>query len=196
MKKDYSDVLNKIKVALYILIALFVVNIVLNVIDTNVSSRTYSNLSASGAFGTSNENDNNEEEEPLEYDVSSFKAVTHKEFIEDIKSEDYTVVYVGRSTCGYCAKFLPMMKQGQEEFGFKTLYYDITQVIDFAASTIIDQEAHDEIVAIDDFFSENFGATPMVAVFKDGKYVNGTVGYTDYATYAKFLEDSGLEMEE
>ena len=34
--------------------------------------------------------------------------------------------------------------------------------------------------------------TPMVAVFKDGKYVNGTVGYTEYDAYAKFLEESGL----
>src|SRR5574344_2422907 len=154
MKKDYSDVLNKIKIALYILIVLLVANIVLNIVNTNIANNTYASISGSGSG--QNNNDNNKEEE-YEYDVSKFKAVTYKQLTEDIKSEDYTVVYVGRSTCGYCAKFLPMMKQGQEEFGFTTLYFDITQVIDFAKNSIIDQDAYDGLIATDDFFKENFG---------------------------------------
>ncbi len=33
----------------------------------------------------------------------------------------------------------------------------------------------------------------MVAIFKDGKFVKGTVGYTDLATYSKFLEANGIK---
>lgn len=187
-KENYSGVLNKIVVALYILIALFAINLVFNILTT---TKTFS-LSSYIKGTTGNDANNNEEEEQGEYDVSKFKAVSYKELTEEIKSSDYKVVYVGRASCGYCVKFLPMMLQAQEEYGFTTLYFDITQTIDFSTGSVTDQDAYDGFIGMDDFFKENFGATPMVAVFKDGKYVNGTVGYTEYETYAKFIEDSGI----
>ena len=33
----------------------------------------------------------------------------------------------------------------------------------------------------------------MVVVYKDGKYVSGTVGYQQVETYAKFIEDAGMK---
>lgn len=193
--KDYGEVLNQIKIALYILIALFAINIVVNIITASTSTRTYNlNTSGSGTNGSGSGSDNNDESDKTdntEYDVSSFNAVTYDQLKTAIKSDKYTVVYIGRSSCGYCAKFLPMLKKGQEEYGFTTTYFDITQVINFSTKSISDQDAYDGIKALDTFFEE-FGATPMVAVFKDGKFVKGTVGYTEYETYATFLEDSGL----
>lgn len=175
---EIKNILNQIKICLIVIAAILLVNTFILII---VNGDSY--------------NDNNTtstEEETADYDISSFKQVTATELYEEVKSSNYTVVYIGRPTCSYCVKFLPIMKQAQEEFNFTTLYLDIREVIDFTNNKIADQTAYDTISAYDSYVSENFGATPMVLVFKDGKYVNGTVGYQELSTYESFLTESGL----
>jgi len=81
------------------------------------------------------------------------------------------------------------MEEAQNKLGFKTIYFDLTQIIDFSANTITDTTTYEKLSA----YHEDFGATPMVLVFKDGAYVNGTVGYTDVDTYLSFLKSVGIE---
>ena len=85
------------------------------------------------------------------------------------------------------------MTEAQEVYGFKTTYFDITKVINFENGAIADEAGYKYITDLNSFFKDNFGSTPMVAIFKDGKFVKGTVGYTDLATYSKFLEDNGIK---
>lgn len=178
---EYNKRFEKIDKLLYVLIVLVSISLLIGII--NMSS------------GSSNTTDNNttEEETSGEYDVSMFDSVDIVGLKEAIDNPlGPTVVYIGRASCGYCVQFLPVMQQAQDEYGFTTVYYDITQVIDFTSGAISNQDDYDYIVGLDTFFKDEFGSTPMVAVFEDGKYVNGHVGYTDYETYAKFLEDSGI----
>ena len=49
------------------------------------------------------------------------------------------------------------------------------------------------LIKENDFYKENLLSTPMVVVYKDGKYVSGTVGYQQVETYAKFIEDAGMK---
>ena len=39
------------------------------------------------------------------------------------------------------------------------------------------------------------GYTPMVLVFKDGKYVDGWVGYSEADAYKSFLADAGFFLD-
>jgi len=182
--KDYEPILNRIQIISSVGCVLLLAILIVNIYELKDTSRTYKLFSGETSSGENNT--------PADYDVSDFKSVTYKEFKEAIKSKDYTVVYIGRASCGYCVQFLPMLKQGQKEYDFTTVYFDITQVIDFTTGTVKDTTAYNEIVAIDNFFKDDFGSTPMVAVFKDGKYVNGVVGYTEYTEYDAFLKESGL----
>lgn len=133
-----------------------------------------------------------EEQTSIEYDVSDFKSVDFEGFMAATKASGYNIIYIGRSSCGYCANFIPVMKQAQVDYGYTTIYYDITQVIDFVNNKIIDEDQYEQILALDDYVEEQFGSTPMVLVFKDGKYVNGWVGYDSYDNFASFIEESGL----
>jgi len=34
----------------------------------------------------------------------------------------------------------------------------------------------------------------MILIYKDGQYINGTVGYMEYSDFATFLEESGITI--
>lgn len=124
------------------------------------------------------------ETENKEYDVSMFKQIDVDGLKEAFDSEEAKVVYLGRATCGYCVQFLPVLQKAQDEFGYQTLYIDITT---------IDEDGAKEIQGMDSFLEENYGTTPLVIIVKDGKLVKGHVGYAEYDEFAKYLTDNGIE---
>lgn len=121
-------------------------------------------------------------QEETEYDVSMFKTIDTNAFIDAYNGSELQVVYFGRSTCGYCVKMLPVLQQAQKEYGYKTLYVDITTV---------DSASQEKIKALDTFFDENYGRTPMIVLVKEGKIVDKQMGYTEYSSFAQLLENNG-----
>lgn len=171
----YSGLLNKIKNCLYAIIVLLIINLFVIIIvngDTKESKET----------GTSNQD--TETEKTAEYDVSMFEAIDVDGLKEAFDSDEVQVIYLGRSTCGYCVQFLPVLQQAQSEFGYQTLYLDVTTV---------DEKGAEELKSLDSFLSENYGTTPLVILVKDGKLIEGHIGYAEYDTFAKFLTDNGIE---
>lgn len=170
--KDYSEVLNKILICLYALIAILVINTtILLVKDGSTKANTTSNKT----------------EENAEYDVSMFTSVTADTLGDAVSSDTAKIVYIGRSTCGYCVQFLPILQQAQTDYGYETLYLDIT--------TVTTTEQQDKILAFDNdegFLKENFGGTPMVLLMKNGKLVDTWIGYAEYSEYSAWLEKNGF----
>ena len=170
--KDYSEVLNKILICLYALIAILVINTtILLVKDGSTKANTTSNNT----------------EENAEYDVSMFTSVTADTLGDAVSSDTAKIVYIGRSTCGYCVQFLPILQQAQTDYGYETLYLDIT--------TVTTTEQQDKILAFDndeEFLKENFGGTPMVLLMKNGKLVDTWIGYAEYSEYSAWLEKNGF----
>ena len=168
---NYKDELNRIFFCL-VVIALFL----------------FANLCISIFAKSSNKNDNNENnvvtEETGDYDISEFDEKTVDEALAKIEKGKTEVVYIGRPTCGYCVKFIPSMKTAQKDLGFKHIYIDLEK---------ISSEDSSKLTEIDSYIKDNFGYTPMVLVFKNGEFVNGTVGYTDADTYKSFLNEQGIK---
>jgi len=166
---NYTSILNKIFISLLIVIAITAINLCVNVA---------SNFKSSTSSSTEEENSSED------YDVSAFTAMNTTELAASIEDGDTQIVYIGRSSCGYCVKFLPIMKEAQEDLGYTTTYINLEEV------TTEDQE---KLVAYDTYVEENFGYTPMVLVFKDGKYVDGWVGYAELESFKSFLSDAGIK---
>ena len=100
---NYTEILTKI---FYVLIAIAVL----------VAANLFVNIIKNGS--TTKADDTEEESDTTsEYDVSMFTEKTTTEAVESIKKGDTEVVYIGRSTCGYCVKFLPILQQAQKESG-------------------------------------------------------------------------------
>lgn len=172
--------LKTIKITLYLILILLFVNVIL--VSVNKSSNN-----------VVDDSHINEQEELPEYDVSEFKELDYSQLDKLMSSKGTHVVYIGRESCGYCAMFIPVMKEAQEKYGFETNYFDISRVFDFAKNSVIDKTAYDKLSTLNDFFEENFLATPMVVIFKDGKFVDGTLGYQEIASYSQFLEKNNFK---
>lgn len=174
--RDYTNLLKRVITCMYVIIALLVIIGIIMVVAPKSSNWSSSN------------NDSKEEENLGEYDVSMFTEVTTDNLKKSIEGDSVKIVYIGRATCGYCVQFLPILQEAQEKFGYKTLYLDIT--------TITTEEQQKKIMELDNdekFLEENFGSTPMVLAFKNGKMIDTWIGYAEYDDYAKWLKDLGLK---
>jgi hypothetical protein len=169
---NYTEILTKIFYVLIAIAVLVAANLFVNIIK---------NGSTTKADATEEETDTTSE-----YDVSMFTEKTTTEAVESIKKGDTEVVYIGRSTCGYCVKFLPILQQAQKEYGYTTTYIDLTKMTSDDQTTLLTLDNDEK------YISENFGYTPMILIFRDGKLVKGWVGYAEYSSFASFLEENGI----
>lgn len=173
MNDDVKVVLKKLLICAYIIIALLAINTII-LFTSNVDITT--------------NKENNSMSDNNEYDVSMFDTVDTSGAIGLFESSDTQVIYIGRSTCGYCVKFLPVLQKAQKEFGYKTKYLDIT--------TVTTEEQQKSLFAKDNeegFLTKNFGATPMVILVRDGKLIDGWVGYAEYDEFTQFLRENGFK---
>ena len=169
-------ILNKLLVCAYVIIALLTINtfvLIVSNVDTKKS--------------TSSSNTEEKLGENEEYDVSMMNAVNVDKVLKLYESKSAQVIYLGRSTCGYCVKFLPALQKAQKEYGYKTNYLDITTVSEEDQAKLLKKD-NDE-----GFLAKNYGATPMVLVVKNGKLVDTWIGYSEYDSFAKFIEDNGFK---
>ena len=146
---------------------------------------------------TAEETTSSESEYNTDYDVSMFEEIK----ASDIKSKtkkDIQVVYIGRSTCSWCAAFLPTLWEAQEEYKYTTLYIDIAKIIDFSSGNVSDQDSFDILNKLtgegyESYMEENFGATPMVLIIKNNKIIGASTGYAEYESFVSVLNDAGIK---
>ena len=143
-------------------------------------------------FKVSDENNNVVQTQPEQndkYDISMFDVINASKVVDLYKSNEIQVIYIGRETCGYCVQFLPILQQAQKDYGYKTKYLDITTVTEEDQKAILAKDNSEK------FLKTNFGATPMVMLIKNGKLVDGWIGYAEYNSFAGFLEKNGLKKQ-
>lgn len=138
-----------------------------------------------------------ESEYNTDYDVSSFTEIKARDIKSKTKKEAQ-VIYIGRSTCSWCAAFLPTLWDAQKEFSYTTLYIDIAKIIDFGTGSVSDQDSFDILNSLtgdgyEGYMEENFGATPMVLIVKNNKIVGASTGYSEYDAFVKVLNDAGIK---
>lgn len=138
-----------------------------------------------------------EEEQPSGYDTSAFKEILGKDVVKESKNKTI-VVLVARQTCGYCAIFAPTITEISEEYDFQVRYVDLEKIVDIYSPNwdVIDQESYDTLVnlkAVAGFetFMDEFGATPMTIVIKDGKITGGIIGAYPKENVVEALKDAG-----
>lgn len=122
-----------------------------------------------------------------EYDVSEFIEISYDEFLEKYNSSEQSLIYIGRSTCIHCVNFIPVLKEAQKNYNYKTYYLDISKIT---------EEQNKEIKNLNNFLDENFGGTPMVIITKNSSLIgnknqDGWIGESSYEDFARFLESVG-----
>ena len=138
------------------------------------------------------------EEEPQSgYDTSAFIEIKGKDVIKESKNKTI-VVLIARQTCGYCAMFAPTITEISEEYDFKVRYVDLAKIVDIYSPNwdVTDQESYNTLANLEavkgfEDFMEEFGATPMTVVIRDGKIVGGIVGAYPKENVVEALKEAG-----
>ena len=138
-----------------------------------------------------NDKMNNRQDLPnnTDYDVRKFTEISYNQFMNKYKDSEQSLIYIGRSTCIHCINFVPVLKEAQSKYGYKTYYLDISK---------IKNDEYSNVKKLNSFLDENFGMTPMVIIVKDGNIIeNGTfLGEADINTFSKFLEKVGYNKKD
>lgn len=150
----------------------------------------------SGQTPTNEDLTPNSTDTSADYDVSEFDEIKASDLSKESKNKTI-VVYIGRSSCGYCVQFVPILKSVQEKYNFTTKYIDIAKIIDYNSSSISDQDAYNLLTNMktnseQKGIMEQFGSTPMTLVIKNNTIVDSIVGATDESTLTKLIKDNGF----
>lgn len=150
----------------------------------------------SGQTTTNEDLTPNSTDTSADYDVSEFDEIKASDLSKESKNKTI-VVYIGRSSCGYCVQFVPILKSVQEKYNFTTKYIDIAKIINYNSSSISDQDAYNLLTNMktnseQKGIMEQFGSTPMTLVIKNNTIVDSIVGATDESTLTKLIEDNGF----
>jgi len=199
---EYSEVSNEERIAniekkvnwilgLCVLVTILTLLISVFVISSD-GTKNYSN-SSSSEKGTAEEQSNNSSSS---YDVSSFKEIKAKDIEKESKNKTI-IIYIGRSTCGYCVKYVPVLKTVQEKFGYTTYYIDIAKILDYTNGGVLDDEANKTMKNMKTSSSQkdvmnDWGATPLTLAIKNNQIVDSIWGYTDEETVTQFIKDNGI----
>lgn len=119
------------------------------------------------------------------YDVSKFNELDINNVLSLFEQKDLAVIYMGRESCHFCVQYVPILNAVQEELGFKTYYLD-TLKIDvtsenydkFIAKLDKKYEMDGENKTLGEFY-KTYGYTPITIIIKNGKMIDGHIGYTE-----------------
>lgn len=155
-------------------------------------TKNYSNSSSE----SSEKESSDEQSNSSSYDVSSFKEIKAKDIEKESKNKTI-VIYIGRSTCGYCVQYVPILKSVQEKFGYTTYYIDIAKILDYTNGGVLDEEANKTMKNMKTSSSQkdvmnDWGATPLTIVVKNNQIIDSIWGYTDEETVTKLIKDNGI----
>lgn len=105
-----------------------------------------------------------------DYDIQFMNQISLQETYEKIVNKETVFVLSGRSTCGPCKQFVPILKGVYSELNITDgIYFD---------QNLINSETtgYQEFISLSNTISENFGGTPFFMIFQDGKLVDSILG--------------------
>ena len=184
-KKDESK---KITILLFIIIGILVFDTIILLVKSDVIKSN----------STETKETDTQEEEDTSYDVSSFESISPEKFMEFTKDSDTKVVYLGRSTCAYCIKFLPNLKKAQVELGYQTYYVDITEYDENSKNyndmvNLINGKTEDYNNANGTDYDSIYGYTPTVVLLNKDGIKDIWIGYNDYDSFKEFLNKNDIK---
>lgn len=141
--------------------------------------------------------------EQTEYEKATAKMTrtTGDEAVKLFDKKDTSIIYIGRSTCGVCNSLVPVLAELQDELDFKSYHIefdtesyktDLAKLADkLDYKTQVKTTINNEKVELNDEIGNlmmDYGFTPIIVIIKDGKMVDGFIGYKDKASMKTILE--------
>ena len=175
---ELQEVLGKILICLYVVIALLAINTIVVIVKNSSSEPKVT------------ETPESDEGNEVEYDVSKMQTATVDEVLKMFENKEKKVLYFGRKNCGACISFVPTLNKAQEDRGYTTVYIDINTVDTTTDSFKTLQKKLDKKTTINengkdvtDTFGNFYGYTPTIIVIDNGKMQGGIIGADEQGLY-------------
>jgi predicted bacteriocin transport accessory protein len=124
-----------------------------------------------------NNNNNNNSQNEEEIDV--YNNVDLKELAEVFKSNELSLIYIARPTCGHCQEFSPILEKATKEYDLTINYINI--------DTLTTNEQQEEYMSIHGFLKSSGFSTPTLLAVKQGGIFDLIIGAVDEGTLKEFL---------
>ena len=180
MKKETVEKVKNTTIVVLVLIIVFGASYFtseLKECDNGGSSTTTSstdNSSSNDTTSTSSDIPEDEQGDLNEIDID--------EYLDLLKGDEASIIYVARPTCHYCQEMEPIVRNIVYEYGVEVNYLNTDE---------LDDDGQAKLVKSDDYFSEGYG-TPLLLVVKDDEIVDIQEGLTDKDATVNFLKDNGF----
>ena len=133
---------------------------------------------------SSTNNSSNDSSDISEDEQGDLNEIDIDEYLDLLKGDEASIIYVARPTCHYCQQMEPIVRNIVYEYGITVNYLNTDE---------LDDEGQAEFIKSDDYFEEKGGyGTPMLIIVKDDEFVDVLEGLTDKDTVVKFFKDNGL----
>lgn len=182
MKKDTIEKVKNTTIVVLVLIIVFGASYFTSELkdcDNGGSSTTTSstdNSSSNDTTSTSSDIPEDEQGDLNEIDID--------EYLDLLKGDEASIIYVARPTCHYCQQMEPIVRNIVYEYGITVNYLNTDE---------LDDEGQADFIKSNDYFDEKGGyGTPMLIVVKDDEFVDVLEGLTDKDTAVNFFKDNGL----
>ena len=131
---------------------------------------------------SSTNNNSNDSSDISEDEQGDLNEIDIDEYLDLLKGDEASIIYVARPTCHYCQEMEPIVKNIVYEYGIEVNYLNTDE---------LDDEGQSKLIQSDDYFSEGYG-TPLLLVVKDDEIVDIQEGLNDKDTTVNFFKDNGL----
>lgn len=150
----------------------------------------------SSSQASTNNNNNQSNNNEVEYDVSKMNKVNGNQAAELFNEKGTHILYIGRPTCGICVSLVPILNQVQDELNYKTNYLLLdnnfrTEFANLFGKLTIETSITSNGEKFEGTYGEILkegGFTPVVIVIKDGKMVDGFIGYQNYESTLSLIK--------
>lgn len=108
---------------------------------------------------------------------------TVTEWLADAKGEDYTIITLAQTTCGYCINFHPVANKFASKYDVKYYWIEID---------LLGEEDYKELTKQ----FKDFKGTPYTAILKDGKIKGEFGGEVQFTALKEKAVAAGVTLKE
>lgn len=165
IEKNHDAVIRNIIIAVLVVVLL----IVLFVLNNNSSKKYTKSTSSSGNTSSQTTSGVAEEASKISDDEKGdLTNVTIDEYLNLLKGDSYSIIYIGRPTCAHCQNEEPIMRYMVYKYDLKINYLNTDE---------LDSDGQKKLQDSNEYFESGWG-TPLILVVKDNKIVDKFEGET------------------
>lgn len=117
--------------------------------------------------------------EEKEDEYEDYIAIDYEEYNELLEGEDYFFIAIGRTGCGYCEKYKPVLKEVADDLELPLHYIDIAD---------LEEDEIEDFSTSNEFLKSNEWGTPTTLILNKDEVIASQQGYVESKKLKEFIE--------